>query len=100
MKNSDLEKEILKINSRLDKLFDVITMERNVKTCVSVSSPTQDMMIGKIYDIVKRMKFDNDMQIWDRRAAEVDEKIKDLERNREHIKYEKQEIERKYYNEN
>lgn len=100
MKNSDLEKEILKINSRLDKLFDVITMERSVKTCVPVSSPTQDMMIVKIYDIVKRIKFDNDMQIWDRRAAEVDEKIKDLERNREHIKDEKQEIERKYYNEN
>ena len=99
MKNSDLEKEILKINSRLDKLFDVITMERNVKTCVSVSSPTQDMMIGKIYDIVKRMKFDNDMQIWDRRAAEIDEKIKDLEMHREHIKYEKQEIERQYYGE-
>ena len=100
MKNSDLEKEILKINSRLDKLFDVISMERNAKTCVSVSSPTQDMMIGKIYDIVKRMKFDNDRQMWDRRAAEVDEKIKDLEKNREYIKYEKQEIERQYYNEN
>ena len=100
MKNSDLEKEILKINSRLDKLFDVITMERNVKTCVPVSSPTQDMMMCKIYNIVNRMKFDNDIQMWDKRVADVDDKIKDLELQKQHIMYEKQEIERRYYNEN
>ena len=100
MKNSDLEKEIKKMNERIDMLYELVNRQMNVKTCVSVSSPTQDMMIGKIYDIVKRMKFDNDRQMWDRRAAEVDEKIKDLEKNREYIKYEKQEIERQYYNEN
>ena len=99
MKNSDLEKEIVKINSRIDKLCDVIERQIYAKTCVSINSPKQDEMIGRIYDIVKRMKFDNDIQMWDRRAAEVDEKIKDLEKNREHIQYEKQEIERRYYGE-
>lgn len=99
MKNSDLEKEIKKMNERIDMLYELVNTQTNVKTCVSVSSPRQDEIIGKIYNIVNRMKFDSDIQMWDRREADVDDKIKDLELQKQHIIYEKQEIERRYYNE-
>lgn len=99
MKNSELEKEIKKMNERIDMLYELVNRQMNVKTCVSVSSPRQDEIIGKIYNIVNRMKFDNDIQMWDRRAADVDDKIKDLELQKQHIMYEKQEIERRYYGE-
>lgn len=99
MKNSELEKEIVKINARIDRLCEVIERQNYSKTCVTVNSPKSDELICKIYNIVNRMKFDSDIQMWDRRAADVDDKIKDLELQKQHIMYEKQEIERRYYGE-
>lgn len=99
MKNTELEKEIKKMNERINMLYELVNRQMNVKTCVAVSSPKQDEIIGKIYNIVNRMKFDSDIQMWDRRAADVDDKIKDLEQQKQHIMYEKQEIERRYYDE-
>lgn len=99
MKNSELEKEIVKINARIDRLCEVIEKQNYSKTCVTVNSPKSDELMCKIYTIVNRMKFDNDIQMWDRRAADVDDKIKDLELQKQHIMYEKQEIERRYYGE-
>ena len=101
MKNSELEKEIKKINARIDMLMSEMEKQNELKTCACTDNyPRRDEILFKTYETIRIMKFDNDMEIWDRRAADVDDQIKDLEQQKQHIIFEKQEIENRYYNGN
>lgn len=98
----NLKNELYKINNKMDRIVDTLKMQelkmqemdnRESKCCASKSED----ITYKIYEIVSRMKFNNDIQDIEKKHNEVNEQIKKLEREREYIIAEKLDIERKYY---
>ena len=90
MKN--VEKEIAKINDRIDNIMKYF--EERESKCVPACGENIEY---KTYEILRRMKFDNDIQKFEKRYLEVEEEIKKLSKEREYILAEKNKIEHKFY---
>lgn len=98
MSKAELE-EIKKLNSKFDMIFEEF-MKRNEAKCAPIENyPRRDEVIFKTYEIVRRMKFDNDMQIADKKIKEIDEQMANLEKEKNYRMAEIQDIERRFYNE-
>lgn len=100
MKNAELEKEIKKVNARIDMLMSEMEKQNELKTCACTDNyPRRDEILFKTYETIRRMKFDNDMQIADQRIKEIDEQMTNLEREKNYRMAERQDIERRFYSE-
>ena len=100
MKNSELEKEIKKMNERIDMLMSEMERKNELKTCSCTDNYLRrDEVIFKTYETVRRMKFDNDMQIAGKKIKEIDEQIANLEREKNYRMAEIQDIERRFCSE-
>lgn len=98
MKNSELEKEIVKINARIDMLMSEMEKQNDLKTCACTDNyPRKDEIMFKTYEIVRRMKLDNDMQIANKKIKEIDEQMTNLEKEKNFRMAERQDIERRFY---
>lgn len=93
----NLKNELYKINNKMDRIVDTLKMQEMEKREVKCCESRSEDITYKIYEIVSRMKFDNDMQNIEKMHNEVNEQIKKLEREREKIIAEKMDIERKFY---
>ena len=99
MKNTELEKEIKKANERIDNLFFIIERQNEAKCAPAENYPRRDEIIFKTYETIRRMKFDNDMQIADKKIKELDEQIANLEKEKQYRIADRQDIERRFYSE-
>lgn len=100
MKNTELEKEIKKVNARIDMLMSEIERQNEAKTCACTDNyPRRDEILFKTYETIRRMKFDNDMQISEKRIKELDEQIANLEKEKQYRIADRQDIERRFYSE-
>ena len=97
MKNSELEKEIKEINKRIDNLFFVLEKQNEAKCAAVENYPRTDEILFKTYETIRRMKFDNDMQFSEKRIKELDEQIASLEKEKQYIIADRQDIERRFY---
>ena len=99
MKNTELEKEIKKVNERIDNLFFIIERQNEAKCVPAENYARRDEVIFKTYETIRRMKFDNDMQISEKRIKELDEQIANLEKEKQYRIADRQDIERRFYSE-
>lgn len=99
MKNSELEKEIKKVNARIDMLMSEMEKQNEVKCAAVENYPRRDDLIFKTYDILRRMKYDSDIKNYEDRILEIDDQIKGLEKEKQCWIAEKQDAETRYFRE-
>lgn len=98
MSRINYEKEFEKVNSRIDRVMSILEEQRK-NECVSVACNSSNNIEHKTYELVKKMKYDNDMKIWQEKIQKVDEEIKKLEKEKLYMIDEKCGLERRYYEE-
>ena len=95
MKVKDLEKEVINLSERIDKLAEIVM--RPVK--MECNAPRTEEIQHKTYEIVKRMAFNVDMKRQEDKIEKVNKEIEKMQKEKEYLMLEADNIQRKYYQE-
>lgn len=85
-------------NEFLKRELDKRIAEEKV-CCSELPQRHKDELVAKTYELVRRMSFENEKRIWEERAKEVDDEIKELTRRKEACAMELKEVSDRYYRE-
>lgn len=96
--NNKIQNQIREIHERIDKIVDRLEMQDRKVCCESRPNRNEEIQ-HKTYEMVKRMKFNSDMKLMEERYQKIENEIKTLEKEKEYITAERNNIEKKYYEE-